>query len=819
MLSRTDKGTIIITDTNGIQTEIDLRSVVDWIDEGIFCVNAEGIIQYANEQFCRNLGYQPHEIINTSIFDYFYSAEDAKAAKQKLELRKKGLSDTYETKMKRKNGQLIWLRVTGKPFFNSQGKFIASITLHIDITRQKLLEEELIYAKEDLESKIITRTRELFETNQKLSQQIKERKLAEVSFRNSEKKFRDIFLSSPDAIYVESYEGIVLDVNDATCKLHGMDKEVLIGKSIYELTMPEYHDVIRERQPKILSGAIQKFETDIIHKDQHSIPVEVSVSKIDYNNKPALLVHVRDITHRREQEQILEDKVRERTLQLQEMNLKLQSEIQEKQKMQDNLQRQKDFLRLIIDSIPNLLFVKDQNGKFLLANESVATFYNMTADRMEGFYDDEKKFTKEELELFNEQDKITLANNAAVQFPERKFIHAASGNEVWLSMVKKPIPSLEGQGTNILGIATDVTELKHAIKKSDTSEQLYRAIARNIPKAAMFIFDREYRYILAEGPLVGIISKPKQEIEGKTIYDVFKPEDIPQIEKIYNSILQGKSQESEKRLYDHWQKVYDLPIKNDEGEIIYGMVMVVDISDLKQAQLEIEIQNRNLQRSNEELERFAYVASHDLQGPLRSIASYLQLLEIRYKDKLDKEATEFIDYSVSGAKRMQSLIQDLLSYSRLTSKPRSPKEVDIEQIIEVVKSNLQAGIQQTGARITYDKLPVVMAESSQMLQLFQNLIDNAIKFTPAGRQPEIHISYKTLESFWEFTVSDNGIGMKDEFKERVFQIFQRLHTDKEYPGTGIGLAICKKIVQLHGGRIWFESSPGEGTQFHFAIHK
>jgi signal transduction histidine kinase len=221
--------------------------------------------------------------------------------------------------------------------------------------------------------------------------------------------------------------------------------------------------------------------------------------------------------------------------------------------------------------------------------------------------------------------------------------------------------------------------------------------------------------------------------------------------------------------------------------------------------------------SNKELEQFAYVASHDLQEPLRMVASFTQLLERRYKDKLDQDANDFIHYAVDGANRMQKLINDLLDYSRITSRGKDFDKVDVSQVLGQAVSNLQQLIIENTALITNDDLPELKADESQILRVFQNLIENAIKFKKKSEMPKIHISCKKKNEFYEFAVRDNGIGMDMQFHDRVFTIFQRLHSKEEYPGTGIGLSICKRIVERHGGKIWFESKENEGTTFYFTL--
>lgn len=240
------------------------------------------------------------------------------------------------------------------------------------------------------------------------------------------------------------------------------------------------------------------------------------------------------------------------------------------------------------------------------------------------------------------------------------------------------------------------------------------------------------------------------------------------------------------------------------------------VEQIQTAENQLRELNSELIRSNAELQQFAYVASHDLQEPLRMVASYTQLLAKRYKGKLDSDADEFIAYAVDGATRMQRLINDLLAYSRVTSQGKTFEEVDCDLLLDGVLSTLHLTIEENHAVITHDVLPKVTADGGQLGQLLQNLVSNAIKFHGAA-PPRVHVSAERRDHEWLFSVRDNGIGLDPQFANRIFVIFQRLHNREEYPGTGIGLALCKKIVERHGGKIWVESHVGRGATFYFTI--
>jgi PAS domain S-box-containing protein len=245
---------------------------------------------------------------------------------------------------------------------------------------------------------------------------------------------------------------------------------------------------------------------------------------------------------------------------------------------------------------------------------------------------------------------------------------------------------------------------------------------------------------------------------------------------------------------------------------LYG----ADITDRKLAEESLQRTSEKLARSNEELEQFAYIASHDLQEPLRVIIGYVQLLERKYKDHLDEDADQFIHYIIDGSTRMQQLINDLLNYSRVGTRGTGLYPTNLQTVLDRVLANLNTVIKETGATVTHDAMPTIQGDETQLVQLFQNMIGNGIKFH--GEQPPcIHISAHQNSNHWELAVRDNGIGIEPQYWDQIFVIFQRLHTRKKYPGTGIGLAICKRIVERHGGRIWLDSQPGQGTTFFFTL--
>lgn len=321
------------------------------------------------------------------------------------------------------------------------------------------------------------------------------------------------------------------------------------------------------------------------------------------------------------------------------------------------------------------------------------------------------------------------------------------------------------------------------------------------------------------------------EVHGRLIYTLGRGEwDLPALRELLETALLRQTPfddfEVEQALPGQARRIMLLNARllpSEAGSDPMLLLAIEDVTarreaerELQKSRLLLEKANADLARSNAELEQFAYVASHDLQEPLRMVASYTQLLGRRYKGRLDQDADDFIAYAVDGANRMKALINDLLSYSKAGKHAETFQETPLQAAVDRAVDNVRAALTESGGTVTHGDLPVVTADPGQLIQLFQNLIANAVKFRGAAA-PRVHVSVVQKATEWIAAVSDNGIGIDPQYFGRIFIIFQRLHNKAEYPGTGMGLAICKRIVERHGGRIWVESPPGGGSTFFFSL--
>jgi PAS domain S-box-containing protein len=403
---------------------------------------------------------------------------------------------------------------------------------------------------------------------------------------------------------------------------------------------------------------------------------------------------------------------------------------------------------------------------------------------------------------------LECANRGEPHTFEYRFLKK-DGGVVWSRDVVS-VEMKDGQPVKLRGFMMDITERKQMEQDLRKSEEEYRVLFESFP-LGITVADSSGQVLEANVESERLLGISQDEHQGRYIdgqeWQIIRPDGSPMPAEEYASVRALQ----ENRLIEDvemgivkpdegvtWINVTAAPLMDNRVVITYN-----DITELK--------------RSNEELEQFAYVISHDLREPARTVKSYLDLLEKRYQGELDEKADVFIDHAVDGAERMQEMIGALLDLSRVGTRGDDPAPTDAEEVLKRVLGSLERAIEDADAEVTYDSLPTVMADEAQLAQVFQNLIANAIKFRREGVPPHVHISAEREGDEWLFSVADNGIGIDPEQADRIFQIFQRLHTREEYEGLGMGLALCKRIVERHDGCIWVESKPGKGSTFYFTL--
>ncbi len=458
------------------------------------------------------------------------------------------------------------------------------------------------------------------------------------------------------------------------------------------------------------------------------------------------------------------------------------------------------------------------NGKFMKVNQRFCSIL--------GYKTEEYIMSKSFQEIIHKNDlkkylKYTdqLLNRETHQYSTELRLINESETPIWVNLTVSLVKSEGGEPEYFISVIQDISNKKRMERDIIKNELLYRTIAENLPNGVLHIFDRNFNYVYNAGKKLEELGLSNDILVGKNISDVLNPEIAQKVRKKYTQSLEQKKVVSfEGNFGEKTFMVNCVPLKKDLGKENQLLVLSVDITERKRIKEILRKTVEKLKRSNKELEQFAYLASHDLQEPLRMIASFTQLLQRRYADKLDKDANEFIEFAVDGATRMQDLINDLLIFSRVGTRGKLFKKTDMNNVLKSVIFNLNHSIMENNASITNDPLPNIIADENQMIQILQNLISNAIKFH-GKEDPKIHVSVENAENEYIFSVKDNGIGIESEFFEKIFIIFQRLHKKDEYGGTGIGLAVCKKIIQRHKGKIWVKSEKGKGSTLYFSIPK
>jgi PAS domain S-box-containing protein len=625
-----------------------------------------------------------------------------------------------------------------------------------------------------------------------IQRDISDRKRAAEELQQSQQDLTDFVENAIVSLHWVAADGTIIWANQTELDLLGYTREEYIGHSITQFHADQ--DTIADILQRLLSNQpVQEYEADLRCKDGSIRRVLIdSNSSWSEGEFVRTRCFTRDITDRK----LAEDALR-----------------QSEQKF-----------RAIFDGMFQFMGVLTPTGIIIEANQTALDAIAAKPEDVIGqMFWATPWWTHSP--VLQEQLKEAIARAAQGELVRFEAEHIlANGTSVFVDFTLKPVVDEGGKVIMLIPEGRDITDRRQAETHLRQQEEFLKSIYDGTEQAIFVVdvnADRELHYASFNPVSEKFAGVTNDQIQGKTPEEAFGEEFGSNLRQNYERSMQAAvsiTYEEQLNFPTHsiWTLTTLVPLCNEQDQIYRIIGTATDITDRKQAELELQSQKQDLARSNAELQQFAYVASHDLQEPLRMITSYLELLERRYKGQLDEKADKFIAYAVDGATRMQILINDLLSYSRVGTTGKDWASVDCEKIVQNVLSNLHLSIAQSYAIITHDVLPKVHADSSQMTQLFQNLISNAIKFH--GEEiPQIHIGVESNHGNWLFSVQDNGIGMEVQYLERIFIIFQRLHSKTEYPGTGIGLAVCKKIVERHGGNLRVESQPGQGSTFYFTI--
>jgi len=616
-----------------------------------------------------------------------------------------------------------------------------------------------------------------------------ERSNNQQALKESEELFSAIFKNSPVGITLVSFsDGIIRDANDILYKHLGYKKEELIGTTSACL----YKNIAdRDRVFKSIidKGFVENEEIEFLTKGGQVIHGLLSIAIITIKGKAFMLSTAVNMTV--------------------EKNVKIALRLSEEK------------YRNIIANINLGLLEVDTNEIIEVANNS---FCEMSGYSMEEIIGKSAKtlFAKSETNFKLIEINAERERGIAGVY-ERILINKKGETKEWL-ISGAPHYNDEGKMVGTIGIHLDITEQKLAEKALKLSEEKFKSMVHNISDIITLI-DNYGNIVYQSASIKQVLGYNETETIGRNLFEFMHPNDIAMlaIEMEKMLLTPGNSNVVEYRVMNKFGE-YVLMEGQANNQLLNPAIKAIivnskDITQRKKAEAALIKQAYDLSISNKELERFAFIASHDLQEPLRMVSSFMNLLQKKYKDVLDETATDYIRYAVDGSNRMKQLINDLLLYSRLASKHQQTQKVNLQNVVKEVQIILRYEILTNGATIYTDGLPVVMAVQLEMEQLLQNLISNAIKYQQAGNKAIIYVTGTERPNDWLIAVKDNGIGIDEKFSDKIFIMFQRLHNKDEYSGTGIGLAVCKKIVERYGGTITMESKPGEGSTFFFTIPK
>ncbi len=609
------------------------------------------------------------------------------------------------------------------------------------------------------------------------------RRLAEGDLRASEERYRALVDLAPDAIVVHQ-AGRFVYANSAALRLYGATSpDELAGRAVLDLIHPDDRTLVGDRILDVTRGGSAPLRAlRILRLDGTLVFTESTASLIEYHRADAVQVILRDVTERIRTDEALRE-------------------------LSATLAYHVDHSPLaIIEWGPDMRLVRWAGAAEKVFGWKAEEVLGKRMDEFRWVYEDDAAqvaAVSGQLQSGADTRRFSLNRN-----------YRKNGSVAYCEWHNSSLVDATGRMRSILSLVLDVTDRTLAETALRESERRHRRFYES-GLVGVIYWDMAGRITDANDRFLEMTGYSREELTTGTIdWMAMTPPEHRQLDEASMAELKASGVNRVPFEKEYIRKdgtrvpVLVAGAMLDEARR-EGVAFVLDVSKRKQAE-------DDLRRSLENLEQFAYVASHDLQEPLRMMASYSQLLERRYRDRLDADAREFIGFIVEGATRMQRLLSDLLAYSRVGRGDRRPQRVDCNAALRLAVESLGPRIEESGAVVTSDVLPVVTCAESELVQLFQNLVGNAIKFR-GPETPRVHVGAVKEEGEWVVWVKDNGIGIEPRYADRIFQVFQRLHTREEYPGTGIGLAICKKVVESLGGRIWFESEPGKGSTFRFTV--
>lgn len=681
--------------------------------------------------------------------------------------------------------------------------------------------------------------------NQDLKREIAERQRIEAELYQNQKLLDNSFEFAPIGKALLTPEGKWIRVNPALCNLLGYSQKDLLQSNFRDNTYPD--DLVADQvySEQLLSGKINtcQFEKRYIHKEGHIVWALLSVAIVrDAQEQPMYFIaQMQDISARRQAEQVLrstndqlEEVVKERTAKLEQASTQLKESEVQYQDLYDNAPdmyvsasvKSQEIVRCNQTLINELGYSKRE----VLGRSILSMYHPDCLPQVEQVFQRfvETGEVKDAQLVLQRKDGRPLDVSLNV-----RAIRDEAGNILYSRSSWRDITKRKRLERRLLQAKTELEKrVQERTQQLQTTNQLLQQSRERLNLALQASGDAWWHWNLAtdehewSSQSSTMLGYAEDELEPSyfTWEKLVHPEDLPWVVEKLNAYLEDattsyafdyrmRTKSGEWKWIANLGKVVE---RDEQGQPLRMAGMNHDISDRKRAEQELQQLNTQLLRSNQELSQFAYVASHDLQEPLRKIRNFTELLAQRYQGELDEAGDRYIRYITDGAVRMQELISDLLSYSRVGRTALNIQSINLETTLQEVKSDLEIAIKDKKAVITAGTLPTVSADPTQMKQLLQNLISNAVKYCQDD-VPTVRIWATQTDGTWTISVKDNGIGIDPQFSERIFVIFQRLHNKSTYSGTGIGLAICKKIVECYGGQIWVESQEGRGSTFSFTL--